>query len=448
MAQREALHRSRFWRFCPSLAGISVYLLFVLLWFAAPHAYAALLWAADAMAQTPRPFNDLGAILQAGSCWRHGVNVYAPSACMHGGIYNYSPFLLHLMPRQGSPQVLLRRGVALGLVFLTTLCALPAARTRGELALRVLGTCSGSVIFALERGNFDVVIFILILLGVLLLRLKSSLALLGYAVFLFAASCKFYPAVLLALLLRERPARLLIVTICIAVAGLSYLTLFAHGTLAAAGVLPVGLPFKGIFGAADIPFGLILLHNMRIWTLQPDAAQYLTAIHHPGVIPLIRAASWALTLSGVAAGMRAAPLYAASLDRLDEARRLPLLAGAMLMVFCFFLVQNIPYRAIFLLLTLPGLTAMAATAKGQAKRNFSFLSKGCLILLWEDALRNLVAVTAHLALPPAMIFYPEFLFWLVSECLWWWVIIQFTALLMCFLRAAWARLRAERMVFS
>ncbi len=441
MARGEILHRAWLWRFCPSLAGLLLYLLFVALWRAAPHAYAALLWAADAMPQLPMPFNDLGAVLQADACWRHGVNVYAPSPCMHGGVYNYSPFLLHLARVAPSSRALMRGGVALGVVFLIALSALPAPRTRAELALRLISTCSGSVIFALERANIDVAMFLLTLLGISLLRARSWVSLLGYAVFAFAAACKFYPAVLLALAARERRVRLLSVAVCVICLGLLYLLVFAHGTLTAIDILPVGLPFAGIFGAMDIPFGLVLLHSMREWTLQPDAAQYLAAMAHPGAIPIIKLAQWALILAGLAAGIKTAPRYAYCLDQLDEARRLPLLGGALVMVFCFYATQNIPYRAIFFLLTLPGLAAMAATAQGRTRRIILSISYGIGFLLWQDALRNLVATIARWLLPPRMVFYPEFIFWLSFECLWWWVIVQFTGVLVCFLRAAMDGLR-------
>src|SRR5271156_280787 len=76
-----------------SLVAALVYSIFVALRIYHPWAYETLLRVTDAMPNL-RPFGDLEAILQAGACWRDGVNVYVPSACMHDGVYNYSPFLL------------------------------------------------------------------------------------------------------------------------------------------------------------------------------------------------------------------------------------------------------------------------------------------------------------------------------------------------------------------
>jgi hypothetical protein len=422
-------------RYYPSLAALCVYLLFTMLWNFAPGAYAALLHTADAMPQTPRPFSDLGAILQAGACWREGVNVYAPSACMGGGVFNYSPLLLHAALLPIGPQDRLAGGVLLGLAFLLSLAWLPPPASRAEVLVRVAASCSCTVIFALERANLDVAIFLLVLLALALLR-RGRWAIAGYAMILLAAAAKFYPAVLLALLARERLAFLLGALALIGGGGAVYLLCFGHGTLVALRMLPVGFPFWGIFGAADIPFGIALLCFMPVMSFTPDATQYLAGVHHAGVLTIIQLGSRLMTISALVAGVKEMPAYRDAFKATGERPALLLLAGCLVMVFCFFLAQNIPYRAIFLLITLPGLWAMRAQRMVVA----------VLILLWEDFLRNLVWDAANFVLPPADVFYPEFLFWLFCECLWWWLIIQFCAICACFLRDSLARRWGEAAV--
>ncbi|HQT47758.1 MAG TPA: hypothetical protein PLY97_11095 [Acidocella sp.] len=430
------------------MVGVFLYLLFAVMSIYAQHGYASLLWAADAMPQTLQPFNDLNAILQAGACWREGVNVYVPNLCMHGGVYNYSPFLLKLIYFLSGLQSQRWGGVFLGGGFLAALSALPQAQTRGELALRVMTTCSGTVIFALERANLDVVIFLLILLGVFLLRLNRWTALLGYGVFGLAAACKFYPAVLLGLMVRERLTQVLILAVSGLGAGVLYLLFFAHGTTLAISNLPLGLPFKGIFGAMDIPFGLVLLHFMPALTLTPDAAQYLAGVDHPKAIGMIGLATKVLTLAGLIAGIGTSRVYDAAYRRCPQDKSLLLVAGAMVLVFCFYLTQNIPYRAIFLLLTLPGFWAMAIQSTGAMRRR-GFWAVGVMAaLLWEDALRNVVASAASALLSPAHAFYLEFVFFLVSECLWWWVIIQLSGVVLCFIKGAFVRLLEQAAGFK
>lgn len=70
-------------RYGVSVSALLLYAVFILLRLNAPHAYEALLLHSDAMPNA-NPFSDLGAILQAGACWRD-VMCQAP-ACMAGFI--------------------------------------------------------------------------------------------------------------------------------------------------------------------------------------------------------------------------------------------------------------------------------------------------------------------------------------------------------------------------
>jgi hypothetical protein len=56
-------------------------------------------------------------------------------------------------------------------------------------------------------------------------------------------------------------------------------------------------------------------------------------------------------------------------------------------------------------------------------------------LLWEAVFRAAVrGVSPH---------YPLFLFWVFRECLWWWVAVQFTAMILCFAASESGRLYRE-----
>ena len=112
-----------------------------------------------------RPFSDLGAVLNAVRCAHEGVNVYRPSACMQGGVYNYSPLVLKLTFLQIGAHHLLMSGILLDVVFLMSLSSLPAPYSVPELLLRTIAAISSATIFALKRANFDVVIFLVIMLG-------------------------------------------------------------------------------------------------------------------------------------------------------------------------------------------------------------------------------------------------------------------------------------------
>jgi hypothetical protein len=89
-------------------------------------------------------------------------------------------------------------------------------------------------------------------------------------------------------------------------------------------------------------------------------------------------------------------------------------------VFCFYVAQNVEYRAVFLLITLPALA-----------RSTRWLRLGVMVLLWEAAIRFCLPESLRLG------------FWLVREALWWCVIIELGAVVLAFVTAELARLRSE-----
>jgi hypothetical protein len=103
---------------------------------------------------------------------------------------------------------------------------------------------------------------------------------------------------------------------------------------------------------------------------------------------------------------------------------------------CFFLGQNIWYRAIFLLLVLPGLFAISRAATSPRGRHWSFgTSVAIVFLMWEEFFRFGMLRLLHAAgVPAGPIAGFHFLFWFVREAVWWWVIAILLAVLAEFLR--------------
>jgi hypothetical protein len=428
--------RAAVFRFGASLAALGAYGLFLLLRFYAPHGYEALLLGWDEMPNA-EPYSDLGAILQAGVCWRQGVNVYVASACMHGGLYNYSPFLLRAAAFGLGPWDRGVGGLLIGFVFIAAFSLLPPAGSKAELFHRILAVCSGTVVYALEAANFDTVIYLLVLLGVLLLLKNRLAALCGYAVFLFGAALKFYPVVLLALVIRERFRVILLVGLITLLGCCVYLLHFAAGTATALNMIPGGLPFRGVFGAMNIPYGLLLLRFLPLLTLEPNGAQYFAAVRHPGAAIFVALATRVLTIAALIAAVRTAPRYAKASVALEPRRALFFTAGALAIAFCFFAAQNLDYRGVFLLLTLPGLWGMAG------QHRVLWLRIGILLLLWEAFFRELAIKVGTALLGPHAV-YLEIIVWLARESLWWWVAIQLSACVLCFLRISLMQATAFR----
>jgi hypothetical protein len=427
-------------RFGASAAAALVYALFAALWYWAPSSYHAVLAGWDAM-QNTRPYGDLGSTLQAMLCWREGVNVYAPSDCMHRGLYNYSSFLLRAVYLGLEPRDVTAGGLLSGVAFIAAFAALPAPRNWAEMAVRTLGICSSTVVFGLQSANVDITLFVLTVAGIWLLLAGMWPALLGYALFMLLAACKFYPVALLGLVVRERPLVLLGVALLTVVAGVVFWLHFGQGSTAAMRVLPSGLPFLYVFGAMNIPFGLTLLRFMPVLTLTPSGSQFLAAISHPQAALWVGMGTRLVSVAGLVAGYLMSPRYDAAMQAMEKRRQLFFLAGAMVTVCCFFDSQNLAYRAVFLLLLLLGAWEIAST---QRKRR---VLAGILLLLWEPLFREQATVLAGTLLGPRLDVYPQIAYWLLREGLWWWIVIQLLALIICFLRESLALRWVEAMAW-
>lgn len=427
--------KKSFWRTAPALAPFLLFIGFALLRGLAPDFYFAVLSHAG-FTPTKPPMGDMRSVLQALYCSHSGVNVYAPSACLGGGIYNYSPFLLHFALLPQPPRDGIAAGVGMGILFLASLCLLPVAQTRAELVLRVLASCSANVAFVMERGNIDAGMFVLAVLGICVIRAKNIGGIAGYALFLLGAACKFYPAALLLLALREQPRRLLLLVGLGLFAAAFYALKFGSGSLVALRVLPAGLPFHGLFGALNLPFGVWMFATTH--SMFPASAPFLAAFSYPGLGLCMQIFVEVMALIMLVLALRVAPRWASAFEGLAEQHRLFLVGGAAIMVLCFFLAQNIPYRAIFLLLALPGLCRMAAAG-------VPWMRTACvaiLYLLWQDAIQD--ALHGFMAGWPVHLAETlNFTVWLAGQFVWWSCIFMFMGMIICFLkqrvRVLWPR---------
>ncbi|MDD2705018.1 MAG: hypothetical protein PHU07_06780 [Acidocella sp.] len=349
----------------------------------------------------PHPFVDLRAILQGGACWRAGVNVYTPSACLDGGVFNYSPLLLRAALLPIGPWDTLAGGVLFCLAYMAALARLPPPAGHREFWLRLAASFSPAAYYALEQGNLDVAIFAAV---VAVLGLPGR-----YGVFALAAAAKFYPVALFILALREKRH----VVLALGVAGLAALALavalYGHDLFRAVAIIPSGTPFRASFGRIDLPRGLAMLHLLRY----PDAM------------------GWGLALGGGMVAWKLRRGWEQALARLDTMRAEALVAGAAVTLFCFLAAQNVEYRAIFLLLTLPGLCRITGAKRWLA------LPWVVLALLWEAVPRAMIGGLWQAYLPgPEM-----FAFWLLRQALWWWLAVEFAALVLGFVSREARRLK-------
>ncbi len=424
------LKRETIWRFGPGALGAGLLLLFALMRKFALPVYVFLTALPDG-ARKPVPFIDLFAILQAGKCWRAGVDVYRPSACLFGGTFNYSPFLLRAAYLPIGPQDRMAGGVLIAFAFFVALAFLPRPESAREFWVRVAGALSMTSFYALEQGNFDVVIFVVTVSALRpLLRARRDHSL-SYGVIVLAAAAKFYPVALLVLVLREPCRRFLRIAALGALAGVLFLAHYAHGVAAALTTIPNSPPFRATFGRIDLFRGLNLLHLLTARGV--DHLLGPVAFFSSGQT-LAAVASWVASAVAIALSVRLRRGYGPALAQLRADAQLFLIAGAAVVVFCFYAAQNVEYRAIFLLLTFPGLWRMK---RGRA------LIWAMLLLLWEAVIRAALHSPGLLTAGRSVLGDAQIAFWLLREGLWWWVAVELAAILLAFVTAEGLRLLRE-----
>jgi phage-related holin len=357
---------------------------------------------------------------------------------MHGGVFNYSPFLLRFGYLPISMHAALPGAWIADIAFIASLALLPAPVSALDVAARTAGAVSTAVIFALETANIDTVMFVLTMLSVTLLRRGTIFRLCAYGIFTFLAALKFYPVFPLILALRERKNNLLWIAAAGILCAAAFLFCFFGGVKTAFEILPFGPPFGWMFGAINLPEGIALLLFVPVLTVSPTAAQYFRALDQKHSLLTVL---WGLKILAIIAILTALPLtqlYDRALKKTSVLQGLLLITGAAVTVGCFFIAQNVDYRAIFLILTIPGLSAMAACAAGRMRLLLRFLVGAIIFLMWESLFRLQIAALSSSILPPAEAVFPQIAFWLFREILWWFVIIQLLAILFAF---AWSNIK-------
>jgi len=146
-----------------------------------------------------------------------------------------------------------------------------------------------------------------------------------------------------------------------------------------------------------VPFGLVML----------GAISSGRGAGAPGMMLL----SWVVFIVMAAGCMLHAatygrePMLRSMLDRIGAGERSLLLVGAVLCAGCFFGHQNIGYRAVLLLLVVPGLLALVRVApQGRVRRVYRLTSLLVVLVLWSGTLD----VTL--------------MGWLAVQLAWWWIV--------------------------
>jgi Glycosyltransferase family 87 len=365
------------------------------------------------------PFLDFHAVLAAAQCRRYGIDVYLWNPCdALGRPHVYSPFWLRIIPRFLDTSSTTAVGLGLGLLFIASLAAVCRPRTRGEVLLLGLAALSPMTVYALERANNDLFVYLLILAGCAIACSSRRWRLGAYALYLLAGLLKYYPLVLLALIARERRRD----AVAVAATALAFILLFVVGDRAelakALANIPLPSYFSDSFAAVNLPYGIAAaLRN----------------------IPVPRAVGVTLLagLTGLAAARARRTILLLAHAELDwtsfEADCL--VAGALLLTGCFFAAQNIDYRGVYFVLVMPGLVVLRRTAPQTESRRFmTRMIAAVLLAAWGEVFRHAI-YAADASIPiGGLRLRLDILFWMGRELLWWWLVANLAGIALSYLR--------------
>ena len=273
-------------------------------------------------------FLDMHTITSGWECTRRGLEVVPVNPCdPKGRPMNYprlwmAPAFLGI--GQGASFAL---GVAAVVMFLASVLAVVGRLHPVEGIVYTAALCSPAVMLGIERGNVDLVVFVLLALALLVFRRSPAGRAVGHGLLLFAAMLKLFPAFGWGPILRQRPQ------------------------FAIVGAVGVALVFAVYVGAT-----LDDIREIRRVSPRVDGYSYglgpLADLARPGW-----ASRGAFEAAAVGVGIGAAALVAWTRRRLADAGDVrsadAFCVGAGVYCGSYLFFYNFDYRLIFLLLTLP-----------------------------------------------------------------------------------------------
>ncbi|HEY3912632.1 MAG TPA: glycosyltransferase 87 family protein [Stellaceae bacterium] len=408
---------SRWWayRLASPAAALLLFAVLAVLWRWGPHAPYFGILRLFGFEPFHFPFLDIHAVLAAAQCQRLGIDVYLSNPCdVLGRVHVYSPLWLAITPGFLGTASTTPVGLGVDLTVILSFVYVMRPVGCGDAAILALAALSPMTVYALERANCDLIVFLLVVGGCALGRAPRPWRLGGYALYLFAGLLKYYPLVLLVMMARERRrdawiGAALAALIVLGLAGIDHAELRK-----ALANIPALSYFADSFSARNLPFGLAdSVFGPRLRSL---ASVLLLAV---------------LAALGAARTRRTLHLLdAAALDP-DLLEGQLLLVGALLVTACFFAGQNVDYRGIYFVLIMPGLVGLRRVSDDRAVRGFlAQMIAVVLFVAWAMPLRDAVHRSAGAISGGATGLRIDLLFWLGRELAWWWLIAGLVAIIL------------------
>jgi hypothetical protein len=360
------------------------------------------------------PFLDISGWLAAWECARQGIDVVSFDPCdMLSRGYGSSPLWLAAAGVSLGVANTTAVGWTLDIVFIASLGLLPPPQRLIELLLVLAATFSTMVVFALERANADVILFLLALAAGCLAERGPAARMFGYGLGLFSALLKYYPIMVLIFLFRERIAVFTGVAIAVASSLALFWAVYHVEIVRGWAEISTGPYNTDLFAAKNLPFliGMLVENAAAPSRFAASLGWVVTAGLYGGLAGAALAICCRL--------LRFAELRAA-IAELPDGERVLMVIGSAVIAGCFFAGQSIGYRGIFLLLVMPGLLALSHSALCGLRALCLGSAIVIVLLMWGECLRQALG--------------GGFGFWLLRELGWWWSVSLMLALVGDFLR--------------
>jgi hypothetical protein len=333
-------------------------------------------------------FVDLRSVTSSWDCLRKGIEPFPYNPCDPFGRPANYPRVLTRLGRFGLGEGdTVPLGVAIGIVFVVSALAVTGPLTLGEGAVYGLALIAPATMLGVERGNLDILMFALVVLGLLLVR-RSAWA--GAAPIVLAGILKIFPSFAGIVLVRRRRRWRA------AIASAAVLAAYAIVTLNDIRTLRHVIPRNVVnsYGAGVVVEALRLAGVS--WTQSAAEVRYVR------IAVILLGALLALVLL----------LVGRPGEDADERRLDAFWAGAAVYVGTYVFESNFDYRLAFLLLCLPQLCTWAR--RGGAPAPWPAAAIGAIVVtLWLSSAIpplpfGLQTWYIHLSFPPE-----EVLNWLV-----------------------------------
>lgn len=299
------------------------------------------------------PFADMRVITAGAECIRLGYDVLMENPCdPWQRLMNY-PRIWSIFAFWGINQshtVVL--GILCGLLFFVLTFVTIERLNYLESLFYTLILCSPSVMLAVERGNNDLIIFILLALCLLVIKGKNLIwRSFGYVLILLSAILKLYPIFALTSSLKEKKRDFLLIFIAISIA----FAIYVIGNIESLSLVSKATPRSTLLSyGSKVIFDVILLKIGNLSKIfSEDQIAKITQI----VAPLIYVLGIFIVLfTAYVLAKRGGDLYEEEsplgINKIDAFR-----IGASIYSGTFLIGNNWDYRLIFLLFTIPQILA-------------------------------------------------------------------------------------------